>query len=207
MKKNIFMSLILFVHIQSSVYAEDCPPDQTRNPNQKIEDFAAKIAIIAEKSAGDDAKVVVEAGTTYLMAIAYTTNFNENEANGFISKLTPICEKNISNVKLQSLACTRLSGIEGKMAQKKQLAGIGNAKRGYKYLKKALDLDPMNVDAIRGHADTLYQVYNQGFLARKAVEINLGLSLQDEMKMAKAGLEKISDSDTARYRRILEIMQ
>lgn len=208
MSKILLYSFLATFLFQTSLYAEvDCPEERlVKSPNAKIEDLASKMAVIAEKAAGDDSAAILEAATTYLMSIAYTENFNESEANNFILKVTPLCESSSVKQKFRSTACTRLSGLHGKIAQKLQLGGISNGKKAYTYLKKALELDPNNRDAITGHANTVYAVYNKGFLARKAVEINLGVSINEEVRFAKTNLERINQSNSPLYRRILDIM-
>lgn len=206
MQMNISLTIIFnFIFCLSAIAQEQCAQPALEISNKNVDALATKVAVIAGE-ATNDSQTIVESAKIYLFSIGTSTDFDENEARGFVLKLTPICEDNKLEAQFRSSACTRLAGLDGKLAQKLQMSGISNGKDAFKYLKVALALDDKNKDAILGHARVIYEVYNKGFLIRKMVESNLNTSFKDEANVAKSNLEKINLTDDPAYKKILDII-
>ena len=64
----------------------------------------------------------------------------------------------------------------------KETRSISHGKKSYYTLEKARQLDPRNVDAIRGQGEALKAILSQGFFARNIVSMTLGLDLRKEQR-------------------------
>ncbi len=203
MGKIIFVIVTLFISLQTTLFAQNCDPQVTSvlSGNEKL---ATKMAIIADK-VSDDNEVKVEAASTYLSSITGTTNFSVDEANHFVSSITPICESTKLEAKFRSIACTRLSGLHAKLAMKLGVSGVSNGTKGYNYLQKALALDPSNQDAVLGHAVAVVGISQQGYFIRKIAEKTLNVTTSDEAKKAKDNLERLKLTNNPVYSQILDI--
>lgn len=200
LKLTVIISLFTF---SVSLKAElDC--SSVKEVNGTYVELAKVVALIAEK-VSDEENVTLEAATTYLASIGSGVDFKENEALIFINKLTPVCENSPADKTFRSRACTRLSGLHGKMAQKLKMDGISNGKFAYKYLKLALQLDANNKEAIIGHAMTVAELSNQNYFVKKIIESNLEANFADEARYAKANLERVNLTRHPLYQRLSEI--
>jgi hypothetical protein len=207
MTKYIFIFSIFIILSQTTLWAQEgCDENRLKDPTDNISKFASDVAFITAKTTDNNNKATVEVATTYLMAIKSRIDFKDNESNAFISQLTPICNDSEVEAKFRSKACTILSGIHGKIAQKLQLAGIENGKTAFHYLQQSLALDPQNVDAILGHAQVVAKIYDQGFVIRNVAEAKLNISFKDEAQKAKINLERVHQTDTPTYKKILDIL-
>lgn len=206
MRKIIFILLFLIFTSQPSLMAQEkCDEIQSSKDTAEIKNLSSQAAVIAAKIS-DDNESILSSATTYLSAIGESTNFIDSEINFFISGLTPICKDTKLDAQFRSNVCTRLSGLHGKLVQKLESKGISDGKSAYQYLKLSLSLDPRNIDAIMGHANTVAEIYGYGFIVRKMVELNLSTNFKDEAKYAKENLERINQTSTPIYKRIMDIL-
>lgn len=209
MRKNILLLLTLSISLQTALFAQDDCPELAQQAQQAsgIEPsvkLATKMAIIADK-VSDDNEVKVDAAATYLASITGTSNFNVDEANHFISNITPICENANLAASFRSVACTRLSGLHAKLAMKLGMSGVTNGTKGYSYLQMALRLDPSNQDAVLGHATAVVGISHQSFLIRKVAERTLNVTTAEEAKKAKENLERLKLTNNPLYSQIVDI--
>lgn len=203
-KKLKNLSLVLLVFSLSFALKAEIECSTTKEADGTYINLAKVAALIAEKVSDEEA-VTLEAATTYLASIGNSVDFKENEAILFINKLTPVCEGSSTDKIFRSRACTRLSGLHGKMAQKLKMNGISNGKFAYRYLKMALQLDSNNKDAILGHAMTVAELSNQNYFVKKIIESNLEANFADEARYAKANLERVNLTKHPLYQRLSEI--
>jgi len=206
MKKRLFLLTFLVIFKTQIIIADEpCQRTPDESPQTTdLEKLAGKIAIISSKSTQDH-QALYQSATTYLTAVGVGIDFNDNEANHFISQLTPLCENAGIEKNLRSKICTRLSGLHAKMAQKLKLSGIENGKSAYKYLKTSLELNPDNLDAVVGHAWAIVGIYDQGFIIRKLAESNLGVSAKEEALIAKKNLERLNYTNQIIYKKLLDV--
>lgn len=198
---------IISILLSLSSYAgEQCNHGQEdASPKGSADFFAQKISIVVSK-ASDDLNVKVQSGAAYLGSIQTSTNFLEKDANSFITSIMPICENNKLDAKFRSRACIIISGLHGKLAQKLQMSGMADGKIAYKYLQKSLELDPLNVEAVTGHAIAIIGLSDQGYIVRKLAERGLNTNIKDEAMKAKGNLERINQTSNPLYKQILNII-
>lgn len=202
-KKLLIFCIYLLLSLPSK--SEEVCELKVENVNtDKIDKLSTQVSIIANKS--NDNNVILEAATTYLLSITGRTDFLEKEANQFINSLIPLCEGTTLESKFRSKACTKLSALNGKMAQKLQMSGVTNGKNAYNYIKIALSLDPNNSEAVIGHAMAVVGISQQNFLLKKVAESKLGITVIEEAKLAKANLERLNLKNHPLYSRIVDIL-
>jgi hypothetical protein len=209
MKNAIFILLILF-SINTNAN-EECPgmAQEAASPKPEADKASSAMAIIAHKST-NDLTVKVEASSTYLTSIIGHDDFSEADAKQFLASVEPVCLNKSLEAKFISKACLVASGLSGKVAKKLGMGGVEAGKMSYSYLKKSLESDPMNADAIYGHAkvvigfvkDTSFTGRIKKNLAEKALDTNF----IKEAKLAKEAFERIHKTDDPIYKQILEIL-
>ncbi len=88
------------------------------------------------------------------------------------------CEDKENIIRAQAYAM--IGTINGVIS--KETRSISHGKKSYYTLEKARQLDPRNVDAIRGQGEALKAILSQGFFARNIVSMTLGLDLRKEQR-------------------------
>ncbi len=154
----------------------------------------------------DDDLKNYQAAEAFLLSIENEKDFNLYVANEFILSIVPICEKDNLELKFKSKVCTTLAKLHGKIADKLRLKGIQNGKALFHYIKKAIQLDPENSEAVIHHAEALLGVYDQGPLGRVVAEKALGLDLNMELREAKLNLERAHLTANKIYNKITDAL-
>lgn len=204
MNKVILIFSLLFC--LPTFAAELCQPNQdSASPKGSVDAFAVKMSL-AVGQVSDDPEVSVQVAINYFSTIQDSVDFSEKEANRLISSVKPICENNNLESKFRSRACSVVSGLHGKLAQKLQMGGISDGKSSYQYLQKSLALDPENEEAITGHAFVIIGLSDQGYIVRKLAERSLNTKIKDEAVKAKGNLERINKTNSPLYKQILDII-
>ncbi|MEC7275978.1 MAG: hypothetical protein VXV96_06630 [Bdellovibrionota bacterium] len=135
----------------------------------------------------DEARVLVET-REYLKTVkddlATGGRLDRQTLSSFENKLERIairgcdCENNEKIIRAQAYAM--IGTINGVIS--KETRSISHGKKSYQDLEKARELDPRNVDAIRGQGEALKAILSQGFFSRNIVSMTLGLDLRKEQR-------------------------
>jgi hypothetical protein len=206
MKKLTHTISVFIIFTSLLAHSEDfCEPKTPVAPSSGLDKFAAKMSVITSTLGND--KLKVESASTYLTSLYGHSDFDTKETTQFINLITPICESNNADKKFASHACTKLSGLRGKLAQKKGMSGVEDGKFAYNYIKRAQDLDPTNEEAAKGYALAIVRLYQKGYLIRKMAESSLSIKISDEGKKAKDNLERLKLTDSSIYADLAEVLK
>lgn len=100
------------------------------------------------------------------------------------------CEGESRIIRAQAYAL--IGAINGVIS--KETKSISHGKKSYYSLERARELDPRNVDAIRGQGEALKAILSQGFFARNIVSMALGINLERERKEIIRDLRTFKDN-------------
>jgi hypothetical protein len=197
MKKLTHTISVFIIFTSLLAHSEDfCEPKTPVAPSSGLDKFAAKMSVITS-TLGNDDKVKVESASTYLTSLYGHSDFDTKETT----------QINNADKKFASHACTKLSGLRGKLAQKKGMSGVEDGKFAYNYIKRAQDLDPTNEEAAKGYALAIVRLYQKGYLIRKMAESSLSIKISDEGKKAKDNLERLKLTDSSIYADLVEVLK
>lgn len=121
---------------------------------------------------------------------------NKFELLNFEKDLEPIAEKGCVcpqvNHLIRGQAYALIGAINGVIAR--ETKSIGHGKKSYHTLVRAREVDPRNVDAIRGQGEALKAIFKQGFFARNIVTLAIGVNLKKEARQLVKDLRTFKDN-------------
>ncbi len=106
------------------------------------------------------------------------------------------CVDELTNNILRSQAYALVAGINGVLSKESHNIKLG--RKSYHYLSKARELDPNNIDAIKGQAVALKMILSKKWHIRKLAAISLGINLQEAKKDLIKDLRRFDRADLAR---------
>jgi hypothetical protein len=109
---------------------------------------------------------------------------------GPIARTGCVCPQVNHLIRAQAYAL--IGAINGVIS--KETKSISHGKKSYHKLVRARELDPRNVDAIRGQGEALKAILNQGFFARNIVAMTLGVNLTKETRQLISDLRTFKDN-------------
>lgn len=194
-----FYIIFLSFFVSNSLIAGDgidCTSNESIDASKKIITLNSNVVKIVEKMNSQDLKNYEEADA-FLQTINKATDFNDDLVLIEINKVKPIClNKNNEKIFL-SKACTTLSRLHGKIAYKNKMNGLNDGKLFFKYVKKALQINPQNSDAALAYAKGVYGGHDQ--LSSTIVATALDINLEDETKNAIKAIEATNQTSSSFY--------
>ncbi|MCR9203929.1 MAG: hypothetical protein NXH75_05100 [Halobacteriovoraceae bacterium] len=90
------------------------------------------------------------------------------------------CDCPAENNLIRGQAYALIGAINGVLSKETKSLALG--KKSYQSLARARELDPRNIDAIRGQGEALKAILKEGMIVRGIVSVTLGLNLKRERK-------------------------
>ena len=121
---------------------------------------------------------------------------NKFELLNLEKDLEPVAQKGCVcpevNHLIRGQAYALIGAINGVIAR--ETNSISHGKKSYHTLVRAREIDPKNVDAIRGQGEALKAIFNQGFFARNIVAVAIGVNLKKAAKQLVKDLRTFKDN-------------
>lgn len=101
------------------------------------------------------------------------------------------CDCPSENLIIRAQAYALVGAINGVIS--KETRSISHGKKSYHTLARARQLDPRNIDAIRGQAEALKRILKEGAILRTMAAVTLGINIKSEKRKLIKDLRTFKD--------------